>query len=54
MSPKAKLLIGVVMTLSLLFGFLDSIWPEAYLSFKRLHIFGFNLLIGGSLILYYT
>jgi hypothetical protein len=54
MSPKLKLLIGVVMTLSLLFGFFDSIWPEAYVSFKRLHIFGFNLLIGGSLILYHT
>jgi hypothetical protein len=54
MSPVAKLIIGAVMTLALLFGFLHSIWPEAHLSFKRLHIFGFNLLTGGSLILYHT
>jgi hypothetical protein len=54
MSSKAKLLLGLVMTLALLFGFLHSIWPEAQISFKRLHIFGFNLVAGGSLILYHT
>ena len=53
MSSRAKILLGVVMTLSLLFGFLHEIWPDAALSFKRLHIFGFNLLTGGSLILYH-
>jgi hypothetical protein len=53
MSSKARLLLGVVMTLALLSGFLDSIWPEAQISFKRLHIFGFNLVAGGSLILYH-
>jgi hypothetical protein len=54
MSSNAKFLFGVTMTAALLFGFLHSVWPEALLSFKRLHIFLFNLLTGGSLILYYT
>jgi len=54
MSTHAKLLFGVVMTLSLLFGFFQVIWPGAPCSFERLHIFGFNLLTGGSLILYHT
>ena len=54
MSTPSKILFGVVMTLALLFGFLHVIWPEAPWSFERLHIFGFNLLTGGSLILYHT
>jgi hypothetical protein len=54
MDSKAKLVMGVTMTLALLFGFFESIWPEAPVSFKRLHIFGLNLLTGGSLILYHT
>jgi hypothetical protein len=54
MSARARLLYGVVMTLSLLFGFFQVIWPGAPCSFERLHIFGFNLLTGGSLILYHT
>jgi hypothetical protein len=54
MSSTARILLGVVMTLSLLSGFLHEIWPDVSLSFKRLHIFGFNLLTGGSLILYHT
>jgi hypothetical protein len=53
-SSKTKILLGVVMTLSLLSGFLHEIWPNAPLSFKRLHVFGFNLLTGGSLILYHV
>jgi hypothetical protein len=51
---SAKLVMGVTMTLALLFGFFEGIWPEAAVSFKRLHIFGLNLLTGGSLILYHT
>ena len=54
MSGQAKILFGAVMTLSLLFGFFHVIWPGAPCSFERLHIFGFNLLTGGSLILYHT
>jgi hypothetical protein len=54
MSTQAKILFGVVMTLALLFGFVHSHWPGGPCSFERLHIFGFNLLTGGSLILYHT
>ncbi|MDJ0763685.1 MAG: hypothetical protein QNJ97_11940 [Myxococcota bacterium] len=54
MSAKAKYVMGLTMTIALMFGFLDPIWPDAVVSFKRLHIFLFNLLTGGSLILYYT
>jgi hypothetical protein len=54
MSKQARLLFGVVMTLALLFGFLHVIWPGSPCSFERLHIFGFNLLTGGSLILFHT
>jgi hypothetical protein len=54
MSSQAKLLLGATMTLALFFGFLDPLLPDAPISFKRLHVFGFNLLAGGSLILYYT
>ena len=42
------------MSTALLFGFVHSIWPEALVSFKRLHIFLFNLLTGGTLILYFS
>ena len=42
------------MTFALLFGFFHTAWPDGFISFKRLHIFGFNLLVGGALILYYT
>jgi hypothetical protein len=54
MSNRAKLLFGVTMAVALGFGFLHPLWPESPLSFKRLHIFLFNLLSGGTLILYYT
>ena len=54
MSAQARILFGVVMTLALLFGFFHVIWPGASCSFERLHIFGFNLLTGGSLILYHS
>jgi hypothetical protein len=54
MSTSAKLLFGAMMSVALMFGFLHSEWPEAAISFKRLHIFLFNLVSGGSLILYYS
>jgi hypothetical protein len=54
MTTQAKLLFGTIMTLALSFGFLHSLFPDAPISFKRLHVFLFNLLTGGSLILYYT
>jgi len=54
MNSSTKLMLGATMTLALLFGFFHSMWPDAPVSFKHLHIFGFNLLAGGSLILCYT
>ena len=54
MNSRTKLVLGATMSLSLLFGFVHTIWPEAPAYCKRLHIFGFNLVTGGSLILYYT
>ena len=54
MSAPLRLLLGLTMTLALLSGFLHSLWPEALVSFKRIHIFLFNLCSGGSLILYFT
>ncbi len=54
MSSRLKLLFGITMSLALAFGFLHSVWPETWISLKRLHIFLFNLLTGGSLVLYYS
>ncbi len=54
MNSSTRITLGVTMTLALLFGFLHSMWPDSSVLFKRLHIFGFNLLTGGSLILYHT
>lgn len=54
MTTFPRLLIGTAMSLALLFGFFQLIWPDAAVSFKRLNIFLFNLCSGGSLILYYT
>jgi hypothetical protein len=54
MSTRSKLTIAATMSLALLFGFLDAFWPEAFFSCKRLHIFLFNLLSGGVLIIHYS
>ncbi|MFC1849951.1 hypothetical protein ACFL27_07155, partial [candidate division CSSED10-310 bacterium] len=54
MSNYSKLILGSTMTLALLFGFLEPVWPGAVISFKRLHIFLFNLCVGGVLIIYFT
>ena len=54
MSGQARILFGCVMTLALLFGFVHTHWGGTPRSFERLHIFGFNLLTGGSLILYHS
>ncbi len=42
------------MSLALIFGFIDPLWPEAAISYKRLHVFLFNLVAGGSIIIYFT
>jgi hypothetical protein len=49
-----KLIIGVTMALALLFGFLDPLWPDAAISFKRLHVFLFNLVSGGMIIVFFS
>lgn len=42
------------MTIALFFGLIENFLPEIIVSYKRLHIFFFNLCVGGSLILYHT
>jgi hypothetical protein len=54
MKKVYKVIIGLTMSVALLFGFLHTVWPEAVLSFEWLHIFLFNLLSGGALVIYYT
>ncbi len=54
MSTLSKLTLAGTLSLALLFGFMDPHWPDALLSFKRLHVFLFNLLSGGALIIHYT
>jgi hypothetical protein len=54
MKATSKLILTVTMSLALLLGFLDPIWPDAVVSLKRLHIFFFNLCSGGAIILYFT
>ncbi|MCP4199693.1 MAG: hypothetical protein GY762_21320, partial [Proteobacteria bacterium] len=54
MNKVYKVIIGLTMSVALLFGFLHTVWPEVVLSFEWLHIFLFNLLGGGALIIYYT
>jgi hypothetical protein len=53
MNKADKIVLGTAMSLALLFGFIDPVWPDAVISFKRLHIFLFNLVAGGSLIIYF-
>jgi hypothetical protein len=54
MSTPFKMTLWVVMTLALAFGFFHHLADPAKMNFERLHIFLFNLVIGGSVILYYT
>ena len=54
MPALSRLAIGAAILLAMLCGFLDPVWPEAGLSFKRLHIFLFNLVCGGALVIYHT
>jgi hypothetical protein len=54
MNSAAKIVLLVTMSAALLFGFLDPLFPDRAVSFKRLHIFLFNLLSGGSLIIFFS
>ncbi len=55
MSNTLKLILMILMTTALLFGFLHLFVPgRTFYNFERLHIFFFNLCSGGTILLYYT
>ena len=55
MNPKFKILLIVIMTSALSFGYLNLfVPPELNRNFERLHIFLFNLCAGGGILLYFT
>ncbi|MCY3413153.1 MAG: hypothetical protein INQ03_16055 [Candidatus Heimdallarchaeota archaeon] len=54
MSTRFRLLLITIMTIALGFGFLELFIPNFPYSFKRLHIFLYNLLTGGTILLYFT
>ncbi|MBN2799579.1 MAG: hypothetical protein JXX28_10565 [Deltaproteobacteria bacterium] len=49
-----KILAGVFLIVALSFGFAHHLAPDFPLQFERLHVFLFNLVTGGALILYVT
>ncbi|MFC1705500.1 hypothetical protein ACFL59_01605 [Planctomycetota bacterium] len=54
MTQLHRLALGVTMTLALAFGFLHLLMPACTYPFERLHVFLFNLVSGGSVILAYS
>lgn len=55
MNPQFRLLLLLMMSLALFFGYLNLFVPDTIpYNFDRLHIFLFNLCSGGSIILYFT
>ncbi len=55
MNPRFKVLLIVIMTTALAFGYLNLFLPpELNRNFERLHIFLFNLCAGGGILLYFT
>ncbi len=54
MSTGFKIVIAVLMSVALFFGFLHLFCPNVEYNFERLHVFLFNLCCGGTIILYYT
>lgn len=55
MNPRFKILLIVIMTCALSFGYLNLFLPEQLnRNFERLHIFLFNLCAGGGILLYFT
>ncbi|PID75280.1 MAG: hypothetical protein CSB23_04170 [Deltaproteobacteria bacterium] len=54
MSRIFKTTLWLLMTAALAFGFFHHLVPPQELNFERLHIFLFNLVSGGTLILFYT
>ncbi|CAG35983.1 hypothetical protein [Desulfotalea psychrophila] len=54
MSLRFKLLLLLLLTTALACGFMHHIVPPQVLNFERLHIFLFNLCVGGTLLIYFT
>lgn len=54
MRQSTKFILGSILTIALLFGLIENWMPEINVSYKRIHIFFFNLCVGGALILYHT
>jgi len=55
MSISLRIILMVLMSAALLFGFLHLFVPGATLyNFERLHIFLFNLCSGGTILIYYS
>lgn len=54
MSKTLKIALWLLMTTALSFGFFHHITFPLELNFERLHIFLFNLVSGGTILLYYT
>lgn len=52
MSSTFKLFLWFMLVLALSFGFMHLLIPDFPLEFQRLHVFFFNLCVGGGLILY--
>ncbi len=53
MSNTLKIVLAFLMVLALFFGFLSLFVPSDY-NFERLHIFLFNLVAGGTIVILYT
>ena len=54
MNKQLKILLWVTMTIALACGFLHHLVPPATINFERLHIFLFNLVSGGTMLIHYT
>lgn len=54
MSTRFKIVIAVLMSIALMFGFLHLFLPSVGYNFERLHVFLFNLCCGGTVILQFT
>lgn len=54
MSTKLKTTLAVLMSIALIFGFLHLFFPSVKYNFERLHVFLFNLVSGGTILIYFT
>ena len=54
LSTKLKIVFITTMTIAFIFGFLHLFFPNYPYDFRSLHIFLYNLVAGGTILLYYT